>query len=404
MATLDDFFNAIAGQESSGNYGAVNRDTGALGKYQILPGNVGPWAKKYLGINVSTSQFLNNPALQDRLAKAVLGDYVKRYGYRGAASAWYSGNPNLHNNTRSQNGYPSIKSYVDGIMNRMGQSNFTGAMAAAGALGGIVGAVNKVAEKVAQTGQHTSDVYRVNENNVFTPGEGLGLATAASEAAAKAKAMEGQQPSATKGLGLDSTQGVGAGQVGLTTGFGVDDQSYNGGLGISLGTGSNSLGSTVNASAGAGSAQPGTSEDFQLAQQQKVNVTGGSPIRTAALELAQKYLGVNYVYGGGRGSSEAAFNGVDCSSLIWQALRQVGVNLPSTGRAQVASGRQVSIDKLKPGDIVAWNGGNHVALYLGNNQIIEAARPGTKVSVRSLGSSWDKANNMIGVSLDGLYG
>lgn len=122
MATLDDFLRAIYGQESGGNYGAVNRSSGALGRYQILAGNVRPWAKQYLGMSVTPQQFLSNPGLQDRLARAVLGSYVKRYGFRGAASAWYSGNPNLHSSTRPQPGGPSIKGYVDSVMRRMGTS------------------------------------------------------------------------------------------------------------------------------------------------------------------------------------------------------------------------------------------------------------------------------------------
>ena len=119
LSGFDAFFAAIAQQESGGNYGAVNGSTGALGKYQILPGNVGPWGRQYLGQNISPNEFLNNPALQDKLARAVLGSYYKSYGPRGAASAWYSGNPNLDMSTASQSGYPSIKSYVDTVMKRM---------------------------------------------------------------------------------------------------------------------------------------------------------------------------------------------------------------------------------------------------------------------------------------------
>lgn len=118
---FDAFFKAIASQESGGNYGAVNASTGALGKYQILPSNVGPWSDKYLGRRISPNEFLHTPALQEQLARAVLSDYFNKYGARGAASAWYSGNPDLHMSTKSQNGYPSIKDYVDSIMAKMAQ-------------------------------------------------------------------------------------------------------------------------------------------------------------------------------------------------------------------------------------------------------------------------------------------
>ncbi|WP_147992746.1 hypothetical protein [Streptomyces sp. t39] len=80
--------------------------------------NVGPWTQKYYGKRLTPQQFLANRAAQDAVVRGVLGGYVKKYGYRGAASAWYSGNPNLHNSTRSQPGGPSIKGYVDSVMNR----------------------------------------------------------------------------------------------------------------------------------------------------------------------------------------------------------------------------------------------------------------------------------------------
>ena len=131
MGTFDDFLASIAGQESGGNYQAVNRDTGAMGKYQILPSNVTPWAKQYLGVSVTPQQFLNNSTLQDRLARAVLQDYVNKWGYDGAASAWYSGSPNLKNSTSSQGGYPSIGSYVSSVMGRMSESVQNMAMASA---------------------------------------------------------------------------------------------------------------------------------------------------------------------------------------------------------------------------------------------------------------------------------
>ena len=131
---FDAFFRAIAQQESGGNYSAVNRHSGALGKYQIMPANVAPWGKQYLNRNITPSQFLSSPALQDDLARAVLGSYFKQWGARQAAAAWYAGpgNRHLHNNTRGQNGYPSIKNYVDSIIGKM-----NGLMASS--LGGPIG-------------------------------------------------------------------------------------------------------------------------------------------------------------------------------------------------------------------------------------------------------------------------
>lgn len=138
---FDAFFKALAKQESGGNYRAVNSLTGALGKYQVLPSNVAPWARQYLGKSMTSSQFLNSPDLQEQLVKAVLGSYYDKWGPRGAAAAWYAGpaNHNLHMSTRAQPGGPSIKGYVDsiiGMMNQMLASSMPGG-AGGGAYAGM---------------------------------------------------------------------------------------------------------------------------------------------------------------------------------------------------------------------------------------------------------------------------
>lgn len=117
--TFEQFFSAIAEQESGGNYNAkgvyVNGDR-AYGKYQIMGANIPSWTKKYLGYSMTPQQFLNSPSAQEKVAKGVLKGYFNKYGARGAASAWYSGNPSLHNSTKSQPGGPSIKGYVDSVL------------------------------------------------------------------------------------------------------------------------------------------------------------------------------------------------------------------------------------------------------------------------------------------------
>jgi cell wall-associated NlpC family hydrolase len=376
VTALDDFLAAEKAQESGGNYGVVNHGTGALGAYQVLPSNVNYWAQKYLGISVSPQQFLSNPALQDRLVGAVLGDYVNRYGFRGAASAWYSGNPNLANNYGPQNGGPSIGAYVDGVLSRMGKSGYSGALTSAaseamGAFTGIAHAAAGVAEPTATAPTGNSPV----------------IEEATKELAAQS--AKDNAPAAEKGLGLDITQGVGAGQLGMDspTGFGSNP------AGMEIGSASDS------------SSEQGLSNPTATAASGVSPASGSAPVsfgtsdkvRLAALQMAQRFLGTPYVYGG------TDINGIDCSGLIYKALAQVGVQFPRGGRAQAAMGQRTDISKLQPGDLVAFNGGEHVALYAGNNQVIEAAHPGTNVSLRTLGTSWDLANGMYGVSLNNLY-
>lgn len=111
------FIYAIAQQES-GNYAAVNPLTGALGKYQVLPSNVAAWTKRALGYSLTPRQFLESPSAQEKTVQTVLGGYFDKYGPAGAASAWYSGNPNLANDTRPQRGGPSIAAYVQSVLGK----------------------------------------------------------------------------------------------------------------------------------------------------------------------------------------------------------------------------------------------------------------------------------------------
>ncbi len=118
--SFEQFFSAIAQQESGGRYSAVGVETGgdrAYGKYQVMGANIPSWTRKYYGKTLTSSQYLNNPAAQDAVARGVLQSYFNKYGARGAASAWYSGSPNLSNSTASQYGGPSVKGYVDSVMN-----------------------------------------------------------------------------------------------------------------------------------------------------------------------------------------------------------------------------------------------------------------------------------------------
>ncbi len=114
---FDAFMWSIAQQESGGKYSVVN-SYGAVGKYQVLKGNIPGWSKQVLGYSISWQKFRDTPALQEKIVRGILKGYYDKYGARGAASAWYSGNPNLDQSTRSQSGGPSIKKYVDDVINR----------------------------------------------------------------------------------------------------------------------------------------------------------------------------------------------------------------------------------------------------------------------------------------------
>lgn len=116
------FINAIAGQESGGNYDAVNGRTGAAGKYQIMPENWSAWAEE-AGIGADAEM---TPENQEIVARYKLGEYYDKYGARGAAIAWYAGEGALDyseealNRKQGNGDEPSINEYADSVLARMG--------------------------------------------------------------------------------------------------------------------------------------------------------------------------------------------------------------------------------------------------------------------------------------------
>jgi hypothetical protein len=116
--------NAISGQESGNNYRAVNQSSGALGKYQIMPGNISSWSKAALGYSVTPQQFLRDDGIQEQIAQHRMGQYYQKYGAAGAALAWYAGEGALKYSStarnRSQGAYPSMNSYVRQVLERAG--------------------------------------------------------------------------------------------------------------------------------------------------------------------------------------------------------------------------------------------------------------------------------------------
>lgn len=126
----------------------------------------------------------------------------------------------------------------------------------------------------------------------------------------------------------------------------------------------------------------------------KQGTVGGSRERVG--QLARQLLGTPYVWGGTDPDS-----GLDCSGFVQYVLRQVGVDLPRISAAQARAGARTSLSALQAGDLVAWDnssrnsGADHIAIYLGNGQIIEAPRPGLGVRIRTL----DDDEDAWGVSL-----
>ena len=106
-----------------------------------------------------------------------------------------------------------------------------------------------------------------------------------------------------------------------------------------------------------------------------------SGLGSAAVSFALAQLGDPYVYGA------AGPDAWDCSGLTMAAWAAAGVSLPHSSSMQLSSGTPVSSSALVPGDLVFYYSPiSHVALYIGNGQVVHAPYPGTTVEVVPLTS------------------
>ena len=104
-------------------------------------------------------------------------------------------------------------------------------------------------------------------------------------------------------------------------------------------------------------------------------------LRTRIVNYALQFVGNPYVWGG-----TSLTNGVDCSGFTMQVMRNFGISLPHYSGSQARMGKAVSSSEMRPGDLIFYANSsgtvNHVAMYIGNGQIVHAAsrRSGIKIS------------------------
>jgi cell wall-associated NlpC family hydrolase len=96
--------------------------------------------------------------------------------------------------------------------------------------------------------------------------------------------------------------------------------------------------------------------------------------RAQVLQEASTWLGVPYLFGGN------TRHGIDCSGFTLQVFATVGVHLPRVSYLQAKRGKRVSAAKAQPGDLVCFGAPvDHVGIYLGNGQMINAPHTGAVV-------------------------
>jgi cell wall-associated NlpC family hydrolase len=152
-------------------------------------------------------------------------------------------------------------------------------------------------------------------------------------------------------------------------------------------------------------------EDEERARQAAAAAGGGGGRPSAApaggsaktvINRALSQLGMPYAWGGGNGNGPTRgihdggvadafgdFNkvGFDCSGLMIYAFAGVGIDLPHYSGYQATAGRRVPLSQKAPGDLLFWasaGGIHHVALYIGNEQMVEAPYSGSRVRIASV--------------------
>ncbi len=126
--------------------------------------------------------------------------------------------------------------------------------------------------------------------------------------------------------------------------------------------------------------------------QTKPSVEGGhTQAGDRVVEEARKLLGAPYIYG----AESWEEGGFDCSGLTQFAYLKTGIEIPRTASWQWA-GVATKVTIPSPGDIIVFARNNeiyHVGIYIGNNQMIHAPKPGDVVKISSL--NWYYSNGLV---------
>ena len=109
---------------------------------------------------------------------------------------------------------------------------------------------------------------------------------------------------------------------------------------------------------------------------------GVSDIRVDVCQYAKEFLGNPYVWGG-----TSLTKGADCSGFVLSVFKKYGVSLPHSSVAQANCGTTIKVSEAKPGDLIFYGNGkaiNHVAICIGNGQVIHASSPKTGIKISNI--------------------
>lgn len=100
------------------------------------------------------------------------------------------------------------------------------------------------------------------------------------------------------------------------------------------------------------------------------------------INYALQFVGYPYVYGG-----NSLTEGTDCSGFTQIIYGTYGISLPRSAPDQAYSGISVGLNNIMPGDLVfsGYDGQIcHVAIYIGNNQLVHALNSNVGIVVTDL--------------------
>lgn len=103
--------------------------------------------------------------------------------------------------------------------------------------------------------------------------------------------------------------------------------------------------------------------------------------RSKIVNYALQFVGNRYVWGG-----TSLTNGADCSGFTQSVLKHFGISIPRVSRDQARTGKSINSSQMRPGDLIFYTNSsgtvNHVAMYIGNGQVVHAAsrKSGIKIS------------------------
>lgn len=106
---------------------------------------------------------------------------------------------------------------------------------------------------------------------------------------------------------------------------------------------------------------------------------GVSNVRVDLAQYAKQFVGNRYVWGG-----TSLTKGADCSGFVLSVFRKYGISLPHSSVAQAGYGSKINASQAQPGDLFFYAKGgriNHVAIYIGNGQVVHASSPSTGIRI-----------------------